>query len=200
VTEASPPPGIGDRIWTVPNALSALRLLGVPLFLYWVLGPHHDVWAIWLLIGAGISDYLDGTIARRFQQFSRLGQLLDPAADRLYIAATLLALVARDGLPLWWALLLVGRDLALLPTLPVLRRLGFGPLPVHFLGKAATANLLYAFPMLLLVLPGRDGWFAELMRPLGWAFATWGSLLYLLAGVLYVVQVRQLVRAERDPD
>jgi CDP-diacylglycerol--glycerol-3-phosphate 3-phosphatidyltransferase len=199
VTEASPPPGIGDRIWTVPNALSALRLLGVPLFLYWVLGPHHDVWAIWLLIGAGISDYLDGTIARRFQQFSRLGQLLDPAADRLYIAATLLALVARDGLPLWWALLLVGRDLALLPTLPVLRRLGFGPLPVHFLGKAATANLLYAFPMLLLVLPGRDGWFAELMRPLGWAFATWGSLLYLLAGVLYVVQVRQLVRAERDP-
>jgi cardiolipin synthase len=200
VTDASPPPGLGDRIWTVPNALSALRLLGVPLFLYWVLGPHHDVWAIWLLIGAGISDYLDGMIARRFQQFSRLGQLLDPLADRLYVAATLLALVARDGLPLWWALLLVGRDVALLPTLPMLRRIGFGPLPVHFLGKAATANLLYAFPMLLLVLPGREGWFADLMRPLGWAFATWGSLLYLLAGVLYAVQVRQLVRAERHAD
>jgi cardiolipin synthase len=189
---------VGDRIWTVPNALSALRLLGVPVFLYLVLGPHHDGWAIWLLIGAGISDYLDGTIARRFGQFSRLGQLLDPAADRLYIAATLLALVARDGLPLWWALVLVGRDVALLPTLPVLKRLGYGPLPVHFLGKAATANLLYAFPMLLLVLPGNDyGWFGELMRPLGWAFATWGSVLYLLAGWLYLVQVRQLVRAER---
>jgi cardiolipin synthase len=201
VADASPPPGIGDRIWTVPNALSALRLLGVPLFLYWVLGPHHDVWAIWLLIGAGISDYLDGSIARRFQQFSRLGQLLDPLADRLYIAATLLALVARDGLPLWWALALVARDVALLPTLPVLRRLGYGPLPVHFLGKAATANLLYAFPMLLLVLPGSDnGWFPQLMRPLGWAFATWGSLLYLLAGWLYVVQVRQLARAERHAD
>ena len=196
MTDASPPPGIGDRIWTVPNALSGLRLLGVPLFLYWVLGPHHhDGWAIWLLIGAGVSDYLDGKIARRFGQFSRLGQLLDPAADRLYIAATLLALVARDGLPVWWALVLVGRDVALLPTLPLLKRIGYGPLPVHFLGKAATANLLYAFPMLLLVLPEHSGWFADLMRPFGWAFATWGSLLYLLAGWLYVVQVRQLLRA-----
>ena len=196
--DAAPPPHVTDRVWTVPNALSALRLLGVPLFLYWVLHTHQDGRAVLLLIAAGLSDYLDGKIARRFGQFSRLGQLLDPAADRLYIAATLLALVARDGLPLWWALVLVGRDLALVPTLPVLKRLGYGPLPVHFLGKAATFNLLYAFPMLLVVLPGRTGWFADLMRPLGWAFATWGSLLYVLAGVLYVVQVRQLVRAERN--
>ena len=200
MSEEPPPPGIGDRIWTVPNALSALRLLGVPLFLYWVLGPHQDTWAIWLLIGAGISDYLDGKIARRFGQFSRLGQLLDPAADRLYIAATLLALVAREGLPLWWALALVGRDVVLLPTLPLLKRIGYGPLQVHFLGKAATANLLYAFPMLLLVLPEHSGWFADLMRPLGWAFATWGSVLYLLAGWFYLVQVRQLLRAEHPTD
>ena len=201
MTPADPTPEGGpsglDRVWTVPNALSALRLLGVPLFLYWVLVTEQDGRAVLLLIAAGLSDYLDGKIARRFGQFSRLGQLLDPAADRLYIAATLLALVARDGLPLWWALLLVGRDLALVPTLPVLRRHGYGPLPVHFLGKAATFNLLYAFPMLLVSLPGREGWFTDLMRPLGWAFAAWGSVLYLLAGVLYVVQVRQLVRHDR---
>jgi cardiolipin synthase len=189
-----------DRIWTVPNALSMLRLLGVPLFLYWVLDTHQDGRAIWLLIAAGISDYLDGTIARRFNQFSRLGQLLDPAADRLYIAATLVALVARDGLPLWWAAVLVGRDVALLPTLPLLRRHGYGPLPVHWLGKAATANLLYAFPMLLAALPDRDhGWISTVFRPIGWAFATWGSLLYVLAGILYVVQVRQLVRSDAPP-
>jgi CDP-diacylglycerol--glycerol-3-phosphate 3-phosphatidyltransferase len=186
-----------DRIWTVPNALSALRLLGVPLFLYWVLVTEQDGRAILLLIAAGISDYLDGKIARKFGQLSRLGQLLDPAADRLYIAATLVALVARDGLPWWWAAALVGRDLALVPTLPVLRRHGYGPLPVHFLGKAATFNLLYAFPMLLAALPERDGLLATVFRPLGWAFATWGSVLYLFAGVLYVVQVRQLVRADR---
>ena len=187
-----------DRVWTVPNALSALRLAGVPVFLYWVLGPtHHDGWAIWLLIAAGISDYADGKIARRFNQYSRLGQLLDPAADRLYIAATLLALVVRDGLPLWWALVLVGRDLALVPTLPILNRHGYGPLPVHWLGKAATFNLLYAFPMLLAAIPGRDDWVATVFRPLGWAFAAWGSVLYVWAGVLYVVQVRQLVQADR---
>ena len=188
-----------DRIWTIPNGLSALRLAGVPLFLYWVLGPHHDGWAIWLLIVAGASDYFDGKIARKFGQFSRLGQLLDPAADRLYIASTLLALVVRDGLPLWWALALVGRDLALVPTLPILKRHGYGPLPVHFLGKAATFNLLYAFPMLLAALPTRDDGLATIFRPLGWAFATWGSLLYLWAGVLYVLQVRWLVAADKQP-
>ena len=108
-TEAAP----SSRIWTVPNALSAARLLGVPLFLYWVLSTHQDGRAILLLMAAGASDYFDGKIARRYGQFSRLGQLLDPAADRLYILATLLALVARDGLPLWWALVLIGRDVAL---------------------------------------------------------------------------------------
>ena len=190
-TEASP----ADRVWTVPNLLSLLRLLGVPLFLYWVLGTHQDGRAILLLMAAGASDYLDGKIARRFGQFSRLGQLLDPAADRLYILATLLALVARDGLPLWWALVLIGRDLALAGLLPVLRRHGYGPLPVHFLGKAATFNLLYAFPMLLAALPDRDDLLATVFRPLGWAFTAWGSVLYLLAGVLYAVQVRELVRA-----
>ena len=189
-TEAAP----SNRIWTVPNALSAARLLGVPLFLYWVLGTHQDGRAILLLMAAGASDYFDGKIARRYGQFSRLGQLLDPAADRLYILATLLALVARDGLPLWWALVLIGRDVALAGLLPVLRRHGYGPLPVHFLGKAATFNLLYAFPMLLAALPDRDDLLSTVFRPIGWAFTTWGSVLYLYAGILYAVQVRELVR------
>ena len=186
-----------DRIWTVPTLLSALRLAGVPLFLYWVLGTHQDGRAIVLLMIAGATDYFDGYIARRFQQFSRLGQLLDPAADRLYILATLLALVLRDGLPLWWAAVLIGRDVLLAFTIPVLRRHGYGPLPVHFLGKAATFNLLYAFPMLLAALPDRDDALSTVFRPLGWAFTVWGSLLYLWAGVLYVRQVRQVVRLAR---
>jgi CDP-diacylglycerol--glycerol-3-phosphate 3-phosphatidyltransferase len=186
-----------DRIWTVPNALSAARLAGVPLFLYWVLGTHQDGRAILLLMAAGASDYFDGKIARKYGQFSRLGQLLDPAADRLYILATLLALVARDGLPLWWAFALIGRDVLLALTLPVLRRHGYGPLPVHFLGKAATFNLLYAFPMLLAALPQRDDVLSTVFRPLGWAFATWGSTLYWCAGILYVVQVRQLISQDR---
>ena len=193
-------PPTSSRIWTLPNVLSMLRLAGVPLFLYWALVTEQDGRAILLLMAAGASDYFDGLIARRWQQFTRLGQLLDPAADRLYILATLLALVVRDGLPLWWALTLISRDVVLSAFLPVLRRAGHGPLPVHFLGKAATFNLLYAFPMLLAAVPGNEGLLADVFRPMGWAFATWGSVLYLWAGVLYVVQVRQVLRADREAD
>ncbi len=190
-----------NRVVTVPNALSLLRLLGVPVFLYLVLVSEQDGWAVLLLMAAGATDYLDGKIARMFGQYSRLGELLDPAADRLYILATLLALVARDGLPLWWALALIGRDGVLALTLPVLRKHGYGPLSVSYLGKAATFNLLYAFPMLLAALPGNDGLLATIFRPLGWAFAAWGSVLYLIAGVAYLLQVRQLTRrAATSPD
>lgn len=192
------PDDVSRRVWTVPNALSMLRLAGVPVFLYLIFVAERYGAAILLLMASGVSDYLDGQIARRYRSFTRLGQLLDPLADRLYILATLLALVARDGLPLWWALTLIGRDVALSVFLPVLRRRGYGPLPVHFLGKAATFNLLFAFPMLLAALPGNDDLIATIFRPLGWAFATWGSVLYLWSGVLYVVQVRRLLRADSD--
>ena len=185
------------RVLTVPNALSALRLAGVPLFLYWVLVTEQDGRAILLLMAAGISDYADGKIARKYGQFSRLGQLLDPAADRLYILATLIALVARDGLPWGFAVALIARDVVLACGLLLLRAHGYGPLPVNFLGKAATFNLLYAFPMLLAALPERQDWLATVFRPLAWAFTTWGTVLYWAAGIAYVIQVRRLVLADR---
>jgi cardiolipin synthase len=180
-----------DRVWTIPNLLSLLRLLGVPLFLWLVLGPHANGWAFAVLAFGGISDYADGKIARRFNQSSKLGALLDPAADRLYIIATIVALTIRGILPLWLAIAIPARDLLLLATVPVLRRLGYGfALPVNFAGKAATLNLLYAFPLLLLSVG--DGAVAQVSRPVGWAFTAWGTALYWWAGVLYVVQVRQL--------
>jgi cardiolipin synthase len=183
-----------DRIWTIPNGLSVLRLFGVPLFLWLALGPKADGWAVIVLMVAGFTDYLDGRIARRFNLTSRLGELLDPAADRLYILATLVALTVRGIVPIWLAAILVGRDLLLAPTIPVLSRHGYGPLPVHFLGKAATLNLLYAFPLLLLSVD--DNWFGHLVRPLAWAFTGWGAALYLWAAWLYLVQVRQLTAGD----
>jgi cardiolipin synthase (CMP-forming) len=180
-----------DRVWTIPNLLSLLRLLGVPLFLWLVLGPHANGWAFAVLAFGGISDYADGKIARRFNQGSKLGVLLDPAADRLYIIATIVALTLRDILPVWLAIAIPGRDLLLLATVPVLRRLGYGfALPVNFAGKAATLNLLYAFPLLLLSVG--DSTVAQIARPVGWAFTAWGTALYWWAGALYVVQVRRL--------
>ena len=183
-----------DRVVTLPNALSVLRLVGVPFF-FWLVLTEHDGAAVLVLMVSGVTDYLDGKIARAWGQTSKLGTLLDPAADRLYILATLIGLTVRDVVPLWLTLLLVGRDVVLACTLPVLRRHGYGPLPVHFLGKAATFNLLAGFPLLLL---GEwDGLVGDVSHAFGWAFAIWGTALYWWAGVLYLVQVRDLVRADR---
>jgi cardiolipin synthase len=186
---------LADRVWTVPNALSVLRLLGVPLFLWLLLGPHADGWAIVVLALSGVSDWADGKLARLLDQGSRLGALLDPAADRLYIVATLVALAIRDVIPLWLVAVLVGRELVLGVTLLVLRRYGYPPLQVHYLGKAATFLLLYAFPILLLA--RGSGPVAAFAAPVAWAFTVWGTAFYVLAGALYVVQAAGLVRAER---
>jgi CDP-diacylglycerol--glycerol-3-phosphate 3-phosphatidyltransferase len=184
-----------DRVWTWPNALSALRLLGVPLFLYLLLGPEADGWAVAILIIAGFTDWLDGKLARWLNQSSRLGALLDPAADRLYIVSTLVALALRDIVPVWIVVLLVGREVVLGLALVVLRRYGYPPLQVHYLGKAATLLLLYAFPGLLLA--HGDGRLADILEPFAWALTIWGTVLYVLAGLLYLVQVAGIVRAER---
>jgi CDP-diacylglycerol--glycerol-3-phosphate 3-phosphatidyltransferase len=184
-----------DRIWTLPNALSVLRLLGVPLFLWLLLGPQADGWAVVVLMVSGATDWADGKLARALGQSSRLGALLDPAADRLYIVATLIAFVLRDVVPLWLVAVLVGRELVLGLALLVLRAHGYPPLQVHYLGKAATFILLYAFPLLLLA--DGDGPVAAVVAPVAWALTVWGSALYVLAGVFYVVQVAGLVRAGR---
>jgi cardiolipin synthase len=184
-----------DRVWTLPNALSVLRLLGVPVFLWLLLGPEEDGWALVILMVSGFTDWLDGKLARWLNQGSRLGALLDPAADRLYIVATLVALAIRDVVPVWVVALLLGRELVLGVMLLVLRHYGYPPLQVHYLGKAATLLLLYAFPVLLIA--DGEGRLAELAEPFAWALTIWGTALYLLAGVFYVIQVVGIVRAER---
>jgi cardiolipin synthase len=182
---------VRDQVVNVPNGLSALRLALVPVF-FWLVLRHRDGWALTVLAVSGFTDYLDGHLARRWGQVSRLGQLLDPVADRLYILATLLGLAWRDVVPWWLVALVVLRDVLLSFTIPVLARYGYGPLPVHFLGKAATFCLLYAFPLLLLAQIG--GPVAQAALAIGWAFAWWGAGLYWWAGWLYVRQVRDVVR------
>lgn len=184
-------PVVTDRVWTIPNALSALRLLLVPVFAVLIL-TERDAAAIVVLMVSGFTDYLDGKLARRFGQVSRLGQLLDPAADRLYILVTLLGLAYRDVVPWWLVAALVLRDVVLTATLPVLASHGHGPLEVTYLGKAATFNLLYAFPLLLL--GSGDGRAAEIALPIGWGFAWWGTALYLYTGLEYLRQVAEIAR------
>jgi cardiolipin synthase len=185
----------GTRVLTVPNLLSLLRLAGVPLFLYLLLGPRADGWAILVLAVGGFTDWLDGKLARWLDQGSRLGALLDPAADRLYIVAALIALALREIVPVWLVAVLVGRELVLGIALLVLRRYGYPPLQVHYLGKAATLLLLYAFPGLLLAYGSNP--VAGIAEPIAWALTIWGTALYLVAGAFYLVQVAGIVRHER---
>jgi cardiolipin synthase (CMP-forming) len=189
-------PGLG-KILTIPNLVSFARLLGVPLFLYLFLGAHQDGWSVVVLVIGGFSDWVDGFLARRLGQVSRLGELMDPLADRLYIFATLVALTIRDVIPLWFFVALVLREVVLGVGLLVLRRYGYGPPPVHYLGKVATFVLLFAFPTLLLAQtsPGTDWW----TYPVGWAMAWWGIVLYWIAGGIYINQVVGVVRTARAP-
>ena len=186
-----------DRILTVPNLLSLGRLVLVPVF-FWLILSGYDGWALLVLAVSGGTDWLDGYLARRWEQISRVGQLLDPLADRLYILSTLVALAWREVIPWWLVGLIVSRDVLISLTIPVLAEYGYGPLPVHFLGKAATFNLLYAFPLLLLGQMG--GTLEAIALPVGWAFTWWGTALYWWAGWLYVKQARQVIGEARRAD
>ena len=182
---------LSSRVLTVPNVLSFLRLALVPVFL-WLLIEGADAWALLVLAVSSLTDFLDGWIARRFNQITRLGQLLDPAADRLYIFAALIGLAWRDLVPWWIVVVVVGRDVCLLGLGVVLANHGFGPLPVHLLGKVATFCLFYALPLIMLgqAFPELSWW----SEPVGWAFGLWGAYLYWWAGVIYAIETVRVIR------
>lgn len=179
---------------TLPNAISVVRLLGVPVFL-WLILAHQDGWALIVLMLSGITDYLDGKIARRFGLISRVGQYLDPIADRLYIVSTLFGLGWREIIPWWLVAVLVLRDAFIAAMYPVARYYRLPAPPVHFVGKAATFNLVYAFPLVLLGYG--DSWLTAVAQPVGWAFVWWGTVLYWIGAVMYAVQVADMVAQRR---
>lgn len=188
----SHPTESSTAVLTLPNAISALRLLGVPVFVWLVIGLHADYWALGLLMISGVTDWADGFLARRLNQISTLGSILDPVADRLYILAVVVGLAWRDFVPWWMVAVLPLRDLLLWGLVPFLRSRGYSALPVHYLGKAATFCLLYAFPLLFIA--RGHGTVSTVAEVLGWAFAVWGIGLYWCAGVIYALEVRRLLR------
>jgi cardiolipin synthase (CMP-forming) len=184
---------VRDRVLTVPNALSVLRLVLVPVFLYLLLVVHANGWAVGVLMFSGFSDWADGKIARMVaNQSSRLGELLDPAVDRIYMVTVPVALAIYGAVPWWIVVTLIGRDAVLAATLPVLRSRGLTALPVTYIGKAATFALMSGFPLILL---GQwDALWSRVVLACGWAFLVWGMAMYLWSGVLYLVQVTMVVR------
>jgi cardiolipin synthase len=191
--EATPVTAPEDRVLTIPNVLSLIRLALIPLFLWLVLDLRADLAAVAVLAVSGITDWADGAIARRTGQMTRLGRLLDPLVDRLTIAATLIGLALRDLVPWWLVALLAAREVLLLALVPALRRRGLLALPVHYLGKAATFALYWGFPFVL-VGAGSATW-EQVLGALGWAFVIWGTALYWYAALLYLDQARRVLRA-----
>lgn len=186
-------PTESGRIVTIPNVLSVLRLLGVPLFLYLLLVAEADGWAFALLVASALTDWLDGKIARALDQSSRLGALLDPFVDRLFVVTTLVGFVVRGIIPWWVAVILIGRDLVLTVTLVVYRRRDLPPPDVIYLGKAATFALMSALPWLL---AGEMDWgVAAFAQAFGSAFLIWGTALYVWTGILYVGKAIAVARA-----
>lgn len=187
-------PPVSDRIWTVPNVLSFFRLALIPVFATLLVTEQYG-WAVLVVAVSSFTDFVDGYVARHFNQITRLGQLLDPAADRLFILTTLLGLGWIGVLPWWFVGLIIARDVLLAVLGVVLANHRYGPLPVHHLGKMGTFAILFAMPVLLLAhaIPG-TAWIA---LPLGWAAAIWGVFLYWWAGVAYALQAARLIRELR---
>lgn len=188
---------VSKRIVTVPNALSVVRLALIPVFL-WLLGTAQYGWALVVIVVSSVTDFVDGFVARRFNQVSRVGQILDPAVDRLFIFSTLIGLAWQGFLPWWLVAVIVLRDVGIVALGPVLASHGYGPLPVHHLGKVATFSLLFALPTL--VLGAAFPAIAAVSDPVGWALALWGAFLYWWAGVLYLRETIRLVRDDRSSD
>lgn len=185
---------ISSRIVTVPNVLSFIRLLLVPVFFVLVV-VHRDLLALILLAISSVTDFIDGQIARRFNQVTRLGQLLDPAADRLFILAALLGLAISGVIPWWLAAVTISRDALLIVLGITLANHGYGPLPVHSLGKFATFCLFFALPVLMLGQAFNQMVFVTV--PVGWGFILWGTFLYWWAGVVYLLETVRVIRIPR---
>lgn len=185
---------VSRRVWTIPNALSTLRLLLVPVFLLMLVARDY-VAALIVLVVASLTDLLDGFLARRLGQITRLGQLLDPAADRLYIFAALVGLAAGGLVPWWIVVVIVARDVFLLVLGVVLANHGYGPLPVHQLGKVATFALFFGLPVIMLGLafPVVE----PISEPVGWAITLWGAFLYWWAGIIYAIETARAIRIPR---
>ncbi len=185
---------------TIPNLISAFRLLLIPVFAV-LASLEHDLAALIVVAVSSISDWADGYIARRFNQVSELGKSLDPIADRCFILVTFIVLVVREEIPIWLLLLVVGRDVVMAILVSLVARAGHRPMAVTYIGKAATLCLLVAMPLFLLAaLSAHATVFSDVARMLAWVFALTGTALYWASAVQYVRRGTALLRSEPESD
>jgi len=191
----TPPAGETDALLTIPNIISFLRLASVPVFVYLFVTGREEAAVILYGVGAS-SDFLDGYIARRTGSVTELGRLLDPLADRIFIVALSVALVARGTLPWWLAAAVVARDLVVLSVFPWLERRKVERIRVNFVGKSATAAL--PFGLTWLAISETSFRISSNAGAIGMSFTILGAVLYWAAGVMYARQALQRIATTAD--
>ena len=184
------------RILSLPNVISFLRLATVPVFIWLFVNEQRNAAVILYAVGAS-TDFFDGYLARRLDSVTELGKLLDPLADRIFIVALAVALVATESLPLWLALAIVGRDLLLLAAFPFVDKRGVTRIPVSFAGKTATAALLFGLTLMA---------YAETTFPavdpldeIGLGFVVFGAVLYWITAFQYAREALGRLRSLGEP-
>jgi cardiolipin synthase (CMP-forming) len=187
-------PGL-DRVLTVPNAITAVRLLCVPVFLWLLFGAHRQTAAAVLLAVLGATDWVDGFVARRYHQVSTVGKVLDPAADRVLVGTAVIAVTVYGAVPVWFGTATLAREVLVSATVLALAALGARRIDVLWIGKAGTFGLMFAYPAFLLG-HGNAGW-QTVITDIAWVTGGVGLALAWIAAVAYLVPARQALAEGR---
>lgn len=187
-------PGL-DRVLTVPNVVTAVRLLCVPVFLWLLFGAHRQTAAAVLLAALGATDWVDGFVARRYHQVSTLGKVLDPAADRVLVGTAVIAVTVHGAVPVWFGTATLVREVLVSGTVLALAALGARRIDVLWIGKAGTFGLMFAYPAFLLGY-GNAGW-QTVITDVAWVTGGVGLALAWIAAVAYLVPARKALAEGR---
>jgi len=184
------------RVLTLPNAISLARILLLGLFCWLLIGPDRRIAATVVLMVVGVTDFLDGYLARRFHQVSTLGKVLDPLADRLVLVTSVLAITVYGAVPVWLAVVVLGRELLVSMAVLVLAALKAKRIDVLWVGKAGTFGLLSCFPLFLLG-DERATW-ARVLTDVTWAAVVPALVLSFVAAAAYVPLARRALDERRS--
>lgn len=188
---------VTDRILTIPNLISLARLACLPIFLWLLFGRDNRVAAALLLGVLGVTDFLDGYIARHFNQVSTVGKVLDPVADRLLFLVGVVAIVIDGSVPLWFAVLVLIREAVVAVGTLAVAVMGARRIDVTWWGKAGTFALMISFPMFLLA-SSTAAW-RDAFGVLAWGFGAPGVIFSYYAAALYVPLARRALAEDRKP-
>jgi len=186
-----------DRILTVPNAITLVRLACIPVFLWLLFGAGRQTDAAILLAVLGATDWVDGFVARRYGQVSTVGKVLDPVADRVLVVTAVIAIIVHGAVPVWFGVATLAREVVVSGAVLLLASLGAARIDVLWIGKAGTFALMFAYPAFLLSY-GTAGW-QEPIRVVAWLTGTVGLVLAWAAAASYVpVAKRALADGRRS--